>query len=168
MIALVGLFALGVWWQACQRYEFAMVKRALEAHVMDPDSGKWPPMPADIVKHLHGTSADRSLIAWGKVLNAMQRVGQYESIDFSDAATHCAIEDMGGWPTLCRTLLKELPFAQKRFCDAHRAYSARGHEVRPVSHLIGIFEAENRVAGRRVAEPVRIAGQIPGLVRIAA
>ena len=162
----VTTFGLGVWWQACQRFELELVAKALTAHAMDPDRGQWAPKPADLVRQLHGTSTDRSLIAWGKVMDAMQRVGAYASVDFGDRATHCAIEDMGGWAKLCRSSLDELQFVQKRFCDAHRAYGLRGEALRDVAYLIGAHEAENRVAGRRAQEPVRL-GAAPAVARIA-
>ena len=162
----VSTFAIGVWWQACQRFDFELVAKALTAHAMDPDRGQWAPKPADLVRQLQGTSTDRSLIAWGKVMEAMQRVGAYSSVDFGDRATHCAIEDMGGWSKLCRSSLDELQFAQKRFCDAHRVYTSRGDALRDVPYLIGVHEAENRVAGKRIAPPVML-GAAPALARIA-
>ena len=55
----------------------------------------------------------------------MQRVGAYRSVAFDDGAIHAAIEDMGGWPAVCRGKADELPFLQKRFTDLHRAYSSR-------------------------------------------
>jgi hypothetical protein len=52
------------------------------------------PKPADIVRNLQGTASDRSLIAWGKLLEAMRRVGAYRSVAFDDGAIHAAVEDM--------------------------------------------------------------------------
>lgn len=158
-------FALGVWWRACQGVSLEQVREALTAHAMDPDRGHFPPKPADIVRVLHGTQSDRSLVAWGKVLDAMQRVGAYASVDFGDPVIHCAIEDAGGWPAVCRTARDELPFLQRRFCDAYRAYSLRGDAVRPAAYLPGVHEVENRAAGRPADEPVRLgaAAQRPQL-----
>lgn len=149
-------FALDVWWQACRRVSLEQVGKALTAHALDPDRGHFAPKPADIVRVLHGTQTDRSLVAWGLVLEAMQRVGAYASVDFGDPAIHCAIEDAGGWPAICRTGLNELPFLQRRFCDAHRAYSLRADAVRPVGYLPGVHEAANRAAGKLPAPPLRL------------
>jgi hypothetical protein len=121
----VSEFALSVWWAACKDFSLEQVRKALTAHAMDPERGRFPPMPADMVKVLHGTQTDRSLLAWGRVHQAMQLVGAYASPDFADPAIVSAVTDMGGWPALCRTQLDELPFLQKRFCDLYRAYSAR-------------------------------------------
>lgn len=151
----VSPFALGVWWQACQGVELSQVRRALTAHAMDPERGQWAPKPADIVRQLKGTQADRSLIAWGKVMDAIKRVGAYQSVVFDDGAINAAIEDMGGWPNTCRTKEDELPFLQRRFTDLHRAYSARPDAAFP-SRLMGEHEAQNRQLGFPVRSPVLI------------
>jgi len=163
----VSVFALSVWWQACERFDMEQVRKALTAHAMDPERGQFPPKPADIVRQLQGTHADRSLLAWGKVHDAMQRIGAYESVDFGDNATHGAIMDMGGWTVLCRSTVDELPFLQKRFCDAHRVYSQRGAAQAPMV-LIGEFEAQNRLVGKMVAPPVVLGVRVVASERIAA
>jgi len=151
----VSTFALGVWWAACEGFELEQVAKALTAHALDPDRGQFAPKPADLVRVLRGTSADRSLIAWGKVLDAMQRVGAYRSVVFDDGAIHAAISDMGGWPAVCRTLTDELPFTQKRFCDLHRAYSLRPDAAYP-PQLLGDHALENRLNGHAADAPALV------------
>ncbi len=151
----LSAFALSVWWQACSGFELADVRRALTAHAMDPDRGQFAPKPADIVRVLRGTSADRSLVAWGKVLDAMQRVGAYQTVVFDDGAIHAAISDMGGWPTVCRSNIDELPFTQKRFCDLHRAYSARPDAAYP-AELLGESAVTNATTGHRAPTPMLV------------
>lgn len=142
----VSKFALSVWWQACQPYDFEQVAKALTAHAMDPERGQFAPMPADIVKQLQGTHTDRSLIAWGKVLDAIQRVGAYQSVVFDDGAIHAAIDDMGGWPGICRTLTDELQHAQRRFTETYRTYARRPDLAYP-PRLAGEHERENVLRG---------------------
>lgn len=151
----VSEFVLSVWWQACSGYSLEQVRRALTAHAMDPERGRFAPMPADIVRALHGTQTDRSLLAWGKVLDAVKRIGAYESPDFGVDAIHCAIDDLGGWIKVCRSSVDELPHLQRRFCESFRAYSARPDAIRKVT-LIGEHEAVNRSLGRSVRAPVAI------------
>lgn len=151
----VSPFAMGVWWQACKGFELADVARALTAHAMDPDRGQFAPKPADLVRVLRGTSADRSLIAWGKVLDAMQRVGAYRTVVFDDSAIHAAVADMGGWPAICRGNADELQFTQKRFCDLHKAYSARPDAAYP-ARLLGEHDLANRLAGHASAAPTLV------------
>ncbi len=142
----VSEFAVSVWWEACKGYSIEQVRKALTAHAMDPERGRFPPMPADIVKALHGTQTDRSLMAWGVVLGAISRCGMYGSPDFQDPATVAAILDIGGWPAVCQTEIDGLPHLQRRFCASQRAYTARPDMVEP-TRLVGLHEATNSLRG---------------------
>jgi hypothetical protein len=151
----MSAFAGQVWMQAAHGFELEQVTKALSAHLMDPERGQFMPKPADIVRQLQGTATDRSLIAWGKVLDAISRVGAYQSVVFDDGAIHAAIADVGGWASICRTTNDELPFLQKRFTDLHKAYTNRGKFDYP-SRLMGEHELTNRLNGRPVAQPYLI------------
>lgn len=159
----VSEFTLSVWWEACRAFSMEQVRKALTMHAMDPERGRFPPMPADIVKVLHGTQTDRALLAWSKAHRAISEIGAYESADFGDHAIHSAIVDMGGWVKFCQSSIEELPFMQKRFCDLYRMYQQRpGNEH--ASRLVGVHEQTNAALGRAAApqigmsaEPLRIA-----------
>lgn len=122
----VSGFTLDVWWGACQNFDYEQIEKALKRHATDPDRGRFAPKVADIVRVLQGTTTDRAAIAWGKVHSAMSSVGAYSDIVFDDPAIHAVIEDMGGWPKVCRMEIAELSYAQHRFQEAHRAYTERG------------------------------------------
>ncbi|MGL4576992.1 MAG: DUF6475 domain-containing protein [Burkholderiaceae bacterium] len=155
-------FAMQVWLQAVASVDIDQVTKAFSAHLHDPERGQFMPKPADLVRQLVGTHADRSLVAWGKVNEAMRAVGAYESVVFDDPTIHAAIEDIGGWPAVCAGKVDELPHLQRRFCDSHRAYSKRpGHAYQ--ARLPGIYEGQNATAGKRVAPPVLIGD--PGLCK---
>lgn len=132
----VSKFLQQVWLDACAPFSYEQVKYAMNQHVTNPESGQFPPKVADVVRILQGTHTDRALLAWGKALEAMRSVGAYQNVVFDDPAIHACIEDLGGWPKLCRTEIGELQFAQKRFCDSHKAYIGRG-----------AFEYQRRLAG---------------------
>jgi hypothetical protein len=122
----VSEFTLSVWLHACQSYTLDQVRKAMTAHATDPEHGQFAPKVADIVRILSGTQTDRALLAWGKTLDAMARVGAYSDVCFDDPAIHAAIEDCGGWVKVCRTQTSELSYLQHRFCQAHKAYVGRG------------------------------------------
>jgi hypothetical protein len=124
-------FTLQVWWAACQRFDYEQVATAMQRHATDPDRGQFAPKVADIIRVLDGTTTDRAALAWGKVLEAMGSVGAYSDVVFDDPAIHAAVEDLGGWPKVCRTETKELSFLQHRFQEAHRAYTGRGQFAYP-------------------------------------
>lgn len=148
-------FAVAVWLQACETFDVEQVTKALSAHLMDAERGQFMPKPADIVRQLQGTNTDRSLIAWGKVMDACQRVGAYTSVCFDDGVIHAAIEDMGGWVKLCRSNTDELGYLQKRFCDAYKAYAGRGDVAFPAL-LAGEHDIGNAARGYRTKPPVLI------------
>jgi hypothetical protein len=156
----VSEFALQVWWNGCQHYEFSEVSRALSEHATDPDKGQFAPKVADIVRILGGTKTDRSLREWGRVHEAMSRVGAYTDVDFGDPATHAAIRDMGGWPKLCRTETDQLSYLQHRFCELYKAYD--GREVEQIL-LAGDRSPDEmyRKRGLKPPEPVKISGANP-------
>lgn len=121
----VSEFAMQVWWNGCQQYSIEQVSKALSNHATDPERGQFAPKVADIVRILQGTKTDRSLIAWGKVHDAMSSVGAYQDVVFDDPAIHAAIQDIGGWPKICRTNMDELSYLQHRFTQSHKAYTER-------------------------------------------
>jgi len=152
-------FAARVWWEAMHAFSFEQVSKGFSAHAADPKAGSFLPKPADLVRILQGTHEDRSLLAWGKTLEAMQRVGAYTSVVFDDPAIHAAIVDMGGWAKLCRSEHDELQFVQKRFTELHAAYTRRGSFDYP-RKLTGVCEIENSARGHRAQPPVLVGNQI--------
>jgi hypothetical protein len=138
----LSVFAGRVWWDACATFDLEQVTKALSAHLMDPERGMFMPKPADLVRELQGTRTDRSLIAWGKVLDAIQRVGAYQSVVFDDGVIHAVIEDLGGWVKVCRGNVDDLSYLQKRFCDSYKAYAARPDVPYPAK-LLGDCEQQN-------------------------
>lgn len=122
----VSEFTLSVWAQACQSFSLEQVRKALTAHATDPERGQFAPKVADIVRILAGTTTDRAALAWGKVHEAMGSVGAYQDVVFDDPAIHAAVQDLGGWPKVCRTEIKDLGYLQHRFCESHKAYTGRG------------------------------------------
>lgn len=131
-------FTVQVWWGACQKFDFEQVATAMQRHATDPDRGQFAPKVADIIRVLEGTTTDRAALAWGKVLEAMGSVGAYTDVVFDDPAIHAVVEDLGGWPKVCRTEIKDLSYLQHRFQETHRAYTGRGQ-----------FEYPRRLGGDR-------------------
>ena len=145
-------FALSVWWQACERFEFEQVSKALTRHAMDPERGQFAPKPADLVRMLAGTATDRALIAWGKTCEAMQRVGAYTDVVFDDPVIHAVLDDIGGWPKVCRSALSELTYLQHRFTESYRAYVGREGIEYP-RKLIGDRASDDMYAKRGLPIP---------------
>ncbi len=145
-----------MWWKALERFDIEQVEKAMAESIQNPDSGQFMPKPADLIRVLEGTRTDRALIAWGKALDAMQRVGAYQSVVFDDPVIHAVIEDLGGWIKVCRGELGELGFVEHRFCESYRAYAGRPVPTEYPAKLVGCHEIDNRTAGRKVADPILV------------
>lgn len=117
--------AMLLWWDRLQAYSLEQVRDAFRRHGQDAERGRFVPQPADIVAQVDGTASDRTALAWGKVLDAMSSVGGYRDVVFDDPAIHAAVEDMGGWPKMCRTELDNLGYVRHGFMQAHKAYLGR-------------------------------------------
>lgn len=137
----VSEFTLHVWIEGCKPYTLEQVQKAMTAHMTDAATGQFAPKVADIVRILSGTHTDRSMLAWGKAYEAMSSVGAYTDVVFDDPAVHAVIEDLGGWPKVCRSETKDLSYLQHRFCEAYKAYSGRG-----------TFDYPRRLMGDRSAD----------------
>lgn len=117
--------AAALWWQALERFDLEQVSSALHRHTQDADAGQYMPKPADLIRHLEGTATERATLAWGKTLDAMERVGSYTDVVFDDAVIHAVVQDLGGWVKICRSSMAELSYLQHRFTESYRAYANR-------------------------------------------
>lgn len=153
----VSDFIMGIWWEGLKNAEFEQVAKALTRHATDPENGRFPPKVADIVRQLQGTPTDRSAAAWGKVFDAMGRVGAYQDVVFDDPVIHAVLADLGGWPTLCRTDTEELGYVRHRFGESYNAYARMGEFTYPRS-LIGDRSPDHEYTNRGwpLPEPVLV------------
>lgn len=150
-----GVIAL--YWQGLQQYPIDEIEAAIGRHLQNPDSGQWMPKIADIVRAIDGTTQSAAALAWAKVMRTVGAVGQFQSVGFDDAVIHLTIDDLGGWPKLCQTSEAELPFLQKRFEVAYRAYRSRGADLPPhPRYLPGVSEMQNAAQGFPSDPPVLV------------
>lgn len=147
-------FAVKVWWQAMQPFDFTAVADALNRHCVNPDSGQFMPKPADVVKMLQGSTQDSALAAWAKVDRAVRTVGTYRSVVFDDALVHRVLTEMGGWIELGRKTEEEWPFVRNEFVSRYRGYRMRSETPEYPPHLIGLSEAQNAKTGFQIETPL--------------
>ncbi|PRG91326.1 hypothetical protein C6V04_17625 [Burkholderia multivorans] len=152
----VSVFALGVWWAAMKPYDLAAVTDALGRHSVNPDSGQFMPMPADIVKMLGGSTQDAALVAWAKVDRAVRSCGTYNSVVFDDALIHRVIVEMGGWVLIGGKSEDDWPFVRNEFVNRYRGYKMRSETPEYLPVLIGMAEAQNNRTGHKSQPPVLI------------
>lgn len=136
-----------IYWQALRSFELAVVRRAFDRHVKNPDSGQFFPKPADLIRMIEGSTQDAAAVAWAKVAGAIRRVGGYVDVAFDDALIHRAIEELGGWAKLCDTPEAELPFRMQDFVRLYRGYASRGECPAYPARLFGRFSIQNFARG---------------------
>jgi hypothetical protein len=100
------------------------------------------PKPVDFMEILKGKKQDQATIAWIEVLNAVKRIGNYESVKFTDPVIHSVINVMGGWDQLAATMTTdEEKWKQKEFERLYEVISSR--DGKHPEYLPGTHEQQN-------------------------
>ncbi len=105
------------------------------------------PRPAQLIDFLEGgTVEDRAMLAWARVLGALEAHGTGQSVDFGDPALHAAVVTVGGWGTerWGRWDEGEEGYTRAAFLRAYRAF--HGAPSRAPTYLPGRFEQANRLS----------------------
>lgn len=155
----VSSFALDVWWTALKGHDLAAIVDAFNRHLANPDSGQFPPKPADIIRMLQGSTQDAALRAWAKVDQAVRRIGTYCDVAFDDALIHRVIQDMGGWISLGAKAEEEWPFVAREFENRYRGFRSRNESPEYPASMVGIVTAHNSRNGFKIELPVLIGNE---------
>jgi len=133
--------AIKMYWSVLERFSIEQVEHGLKAHLNDTDQGKFQPKPADIIRHIEGTKADRKTAAeaaWRKVL---ENVHRYNSVVFDDPAIHYGIQiGFGDWLGVCNFVPEQFEYQQmyRSFINAYTNYNGQPYPPR----MAGIYELE--------------------------
>lgn len=129
-------------WNVLVDLDLPEIEQAISRHLRDPERGKFMPTPADI-RFFCGLRRPSASIAWGEVLDTMERHGAYSSVLFADGVTNAVIRDMGGWPVVChKQATDENPaWVQKDFEHRYEEYRQAGRIHRMA--LLGMQDEHN-------------------------
>lgn len=158
-------FALDLWWNALKQYDLAAITQAFGRHVVNTESGKWLPKPADIIRMLQGSTQDAALIAWAKVDKAVRHKGCYVDVVFDDPLIHRVLHDMGGWISLGQKNEDEWPFVAKEFENRYRGFRERSETPEYPAVLTGIANTYNSSKGLKL-EPLVMIGDAEKCQRV--
>lgn len=89
---------LRTWLMVLQPYDAGDLQRALVAHMRDPKRGQFCPKPADLIAQIDRARASGVDLAHLAIQRAIRTVSARHGVAFDDAAIHCAMESLGGWP----------------------------------------------------------------------
>jgi len=82
---------------------------------------KWFPKPQDFIDVLKGTTEDKGIQAWQKVMDTLSRGGK--SAD--DYSTDKAVIALGGWDYMAQQTYDELKWTEKRFLEHFEVIESR-------------------------------------------
>lgn len=152
----INTFALDVWWNALKPFDLPAIVDAFNRHVINTESGKWLPKPADIIRMLQGSTQDAAMVAWAKVDSAVRHKGTYVDVVFEDALIHRVLHDMGGWIALGQKNEDEWPFVAREFENRYRGFRERSEIPEYPKVLTGIANAHNSSQGLKLQPFVMI------------
>lgn len=149
---------MSVYFETLKRYPMDDVRLALGEYM---NKGKFFPKPADISEIIAGKEmpiADRALLAWSEVENAIRRVGSWGSPNFTDPITPAAVGQLGSWADLCMTPVDKLQWKQKEFMQAFELFERTPQECLP-SHVKGRIDLqqerlENKESGSKLIDGI--------------
>ena len=132
-------FKIALYFQALIDYDITAIERAATAIIRGRVYPAFP-KPGEIIQEIEGSREDRAVIAWGEVIEAIRRVGPYQSVNFGDPTIHAVITFMGGWPATGEWTEGEMKWKQKEFERLYAVMRTRGSDK---EYLPGIHEMEN-------------------------
>ena len=122
------------------------LEQAVQAHMFDPDDGKYFPNIANIAKYVTGSSKeqqqlvkDRAEMAWACIEREISRIGSYGTLELEDKQAIAAVKSIGGWRALCMCTYDQLVWKKKSFISSYDCYERTPLEHLP-SKLPGLIE----------------------------
>ena len=149
-----------VYFRILEPYPIEVVERAISEAI---GRCRFFPKPAELLDLINGSNEDmeaRGLLQATGVLQAVKRVGAYQTVVFADPVTAAVIQDgFGGWVKLCTDLsAKAEQWFLKDFARLYRAFHSQGR--RYSGKLAGIIESQNSARGflEYLPSPVMVGG----------
>ena len=141
-------------WQALKPFPDADCMEALNKIVL---YGRfYKDLLPDLMEALEGSKREQAVEAWLEVDKAIQRIGTYATVRFSDPVIMSCIEAMGGWEELGKVTSNEWKWKRKEFENLYPIMARR--RVHP-EMLLGNCDRENIGRGfKEKPEPVLIGG----------
>lgn len=127
-----------IYYDVLKEYEFDVVKKSIYELIK---TSKFMPKPAEILEQINGNPDEKALIAWQKVMKAIETQGYYETVRFDDVVISACVKELGGWTWLCEQEKSQLAFIEKRFKDIYTLRSKV--DTQDNGLLIGSHDAKN-------------------------
>jgi len=132
------------YFRALNRFQIEEIEAAISQAIC---TCQFFPRPVELIEIITGGSGrieDKAMIEATKVLNAIRRIGAYESVAFDDPITQAVIRQaFGGWVKMCSELKSDQSkWFIKDFIKIYQSYA--NEQVKFFGHMPGIIEMQNR------------------------
>jgi len=147
----VSALLSSLYWETLKPFTDAECEQVFKEMIF---SAKFFPKPADFLEILRGKQEDQAVRAWVKVVDAIRRVGNYQSVKFDDPVIHSVFKFWGGWGVTADWKEVDLKWKAKEF---ERLYAIMARGGKHPEYLPGTIEIQNAADGYEVEpEIVRI------------
>ena len=136
-----------LYFKALEQFSIQDVENAIMRAITEL---KFFPKPVELIEFITGKGGnieDIALVEADNVINAMRRIGAYQSVIFDDPVTTAVIQQgFGGWVKMCQDSNEnDNKWLRIEFVKIYRAYANQG--IRSDEKLIGITEEQNIAKG---------------------
>lgn len=143
------------YWAVLRRMSLSDFKMAVGIHL---ETGKWFPKPAELIETVIPDVKSKAVIAFDRLIDALNSTGTYNSVVFDDPAIHSVVEAMGGWVELGAKEQNDVWF-RKEFERLYPIYCKKIHADGVVGvplRLVGRCELSQNQKGTEVQPPKMI------------
>jgi hypothetical protein len=118
------------YWQVLKDFTNEQVEKAVMDYIGDPDCCNFWPQPGAIKAKITGTGKqqdmsieDSAMTAWNIILGEIRRVGAYGNLEIDDKVAMKAVQNIGGWQSLCHSTDDALKtWKRKEFISAYKTF----------------------------------------------
>lgn len=134
-----------IYWQVFQNWSFEDFKHACNIIMQTRNYPSFPKI-SEITEALHGKPEDQAAIAYQTLIEAIKRIGPWDSVIFEDGAIGMAVEALGGWEYINQWSWTDWIYRKKDFEELYLA-NLRSGNTKP-KKLYGAFERINGEIGQ--------------------
>jgi hypothetical protein len=106
--------SIRVLFSVLRQFSLTDISNALNLHLLDSESGRFAPKPADIVAQM----AKGKEGYWKEFINLIETRGPYQKVEFSDSRITAGVRAIGGWGTVNSMTYSELEDCRGAFFTA--------------------------------------------------
>lgn len=134
-----------VYYKALVQFDILSIEKAVKGLIFTRTTASFP-KPAEIIQEIQGTASNRATLAWIKVIEAVRRIGNYESVQFDDPIIHSVFKFWGGWSVTVNDDWDESKLKWKQ-AEFEKLYATMSQDNSHPKYLPGKCEIDNAARG---------------------